>query len=451
MAGGGEFLAGLLSALSDSYGQVQAENKRISLLKQQMDQQRSIAEQQLSLAREGQSQRDRIENRQLDIQEKLGGRRLDIDEKGQNQQAAQDEKRNQLALILKAMDGAQQSGNIKLEGQLRTEAMRLQAELQSAEADRGVVRQQAIMSYEDTLRQAGEARAEGRQIRGEKRAEGAAIRAETRKSTADSEAEDRQMVKALLGKVMHYAVDGPEEYANTIKSLELGLFDAAARADLANPGSNSMGRLRGMLEQIDTDLEAGREAASGGAMLPQALEAVKALKAFKDNPEGALQSILISKAGPQDWSKVGQARPGMKIDLTAKPQAQTPAGNVTNDLNVNLKDPDSVATLVNRTDWLRSALNTEWEDIQKSNDPRGKPAFDMATGDVLGGVRRWITGPTESDKMMWLGQMIDTAPGATMTEKVQNAARSFRTFSQPAIPQPAPIDFRRTKGSRGGG
>lgn len=449
---GGEFLAGLLSALSDSYGQVQAENKRISLLKQQMDQQRSIAEQQLALAREGQSQRSRIEERQLDIQEKLGSRRLDIDEKGQDQEAAQADKRHQLAILLQAMQGAQQQGNTKLEGQLRNEAMRLQAELQSAEADRGVVRQQAIMSYEDTLRKAGEARAEGRQIRGEKRAEGAQIRAETRKSAADSDSENRQMVNALIGKVAMYAIDRPEEYENVVESMKLGIFDAAAKADLANPAGNAMGRVRGMLEQIDHDIESGRNGGGGLGMPSEALDAIKALRTFKDNPEGALQSILISKAGPQDWSNVGKAGPGVsgRVDLTAKPAPNTPpTGVVDNDLGVNLKDPDSIGALVNRTDWLRNALNTEWEDITKNRDQRITSAFDMAGGDVLGGLSRWITGPTESDKMMWLGQMIEVSPGTTMTQKLQNAIRTFKTFGSQNVP-PAPTDLRR-RGGRGGG
>lgn len=434
---GGEFLAGLLSALSDSYGQVQAENKRISLLKQQMDQQRSIAEQQLALAREGQSQRSRIEERQLDIQEKLGSRRLDIDEKGQDQEAAQADKRHQLAILLQAMQGAQQQGNTKLEGQLRNEAMRLQAELQSSEADRGVVRQQALMSYEHKLRQAGENYAEKRQIRGEKRAEDAQIRAETRKSSADSDAEDRQMVKALIGKVANYAIDRPEEYANAVKSLELGVFDAAAKADFANPAGKAMSRVRGMLEQIDSDLEAGREAAASGSMSSQALDAIKALRTFKNDPEGALQSILISKAGPQDWSKVGQARPGMTIDLTAKPPSDAPAANTPfkDDLGfgsvLRKEDFQNRITTDPRWSWVKDAMVREKE--------HRKQAAGWAPMDMFGG-RDWMF----DDQLL---NEIQTAPGSDWSSKIQNAISKWPSYIQTAVQPPTPprLDLRRGK------
>lgn len=126
MGGAGDFLAGLLGGLGETYGAAMLEKRRIDLTKKQLEQQNRQFEMQLAATKENTAA-------QMSLQERLATRGMDIDEKKMYYQG-------RMQLIMQQMDAAQRRGDIKLHAQLQKDLMGAQWALGQIDADRSVER-----------------------------------------------------------------------------------------------------------------------------------------------------------------------------------------------------------------------------------------------------------------------------------------------------------------------
>lgn len=416
----GEFLAGLLSGLSESYREKASEEKRIKLLKEQLAMQNAQFNQQIALRREEMAQRQGLDERRLRLEEMLGLRGADAQDRELNIREAAGKSDEQLRRDLAAMGFGHDEKmlatkqrnelvNMWLEDMYRTKAMRLQQGLNEESAEKDF----------------------DRKVRGAKVETDERIRLEKEIGKIREESDFKTSLNNFAFQIAGNDIKSVTEHGQVITEamlqLELKANEMAALGKTPEEKNAIRSSILGGLSRISQiDREQG---AKIGQIGPQLQTALSFLLDERIPPQQKAQEYIntLERNGvkwnvptnPSDAKKrIGSS------DLMPKSTATT-----TGQASLSNEELDGI---INNNQWVKDTLDAEL-------DLKGVDV-NLLTGQF--GPARTLQKGKSVLRRSKLAELLGTAEGATLEERLKNAVTrlpSYRkVYSDYSIQPPAP-------------
>lgn len=408
---GWEFLSGLLSGVGDTYQRASEENRRISLLKKQLDISKANAEAQLAESREARMSRERMENRQIDLQERLGMGELGVKREGLAVRREETAAEQQMRLLMQDRDFQNDIAKTGLGAKYQEHLARIQHALSEQGADRDVGRKITLTKAERDANTAAQKELMGVEQTMKKEMLGLT-------TAADIDTYKQKTTYDFSHGLLKNALAQGQASVDEAVQLSANALDAATEAEKLRPGDGD--RVLAFFKKQGIDIEKAR---AKNAQIPaKAMQAARILEEEKD-PRARAAAImsLVGGEGADDFSKLGQVGPGSagKIDLTNKPTGQAaPSGAA-----IDLTSTTDVYNLIQNYPGLAADLDAEF----KANPGLVKQYHRTLPG--VGGR----AGEERQARINFIKDKLKEAPGDTLDEKIQNMKAGWESIRSKRI------------------